>query len=192
MVSKLEARGMPVDDVTRARRWRKRHLQPGRLKGVRRDTVPTDGMPLPISDQPTDDPADQVDPDNVDDDIDDIDDIDPEDAAIRSYRGARDRKEHYQAELARMAYQREAGQLMERSKVISMMFDSGTAIRLHLEALAPRLAPTLAAITDELRIQQILDQEMFQVLTTMSKTFERMERAERGLDVSPENIITKD
>ena len=38
-VSKNEARGMPVDDVERARRWRKRHLQHGRMKGVRRDTL---------------------------------------------------------------------------------------------------------------------------------------------------------
>lgn len=32
MVSKLFKRGMPTDTVERAQRWRKRHLQPGRLK----------------------------------------------------------------------------------------------------------------------------------------------------------------
>ena len=32
MVSKLFKRGMPTDSVERAQRWRKRHLQPGRLK----------------------------------------------------------------------------------------------------------------------------------------------------------------
>lgn len=37
MVSKLAKRGMPTDSVERAQRWRKRHLEPGRVKGVRFD-----------------------------------------------------------------------------------------------------------------------------------------------------------
>lgn len=35
MVSKLAKRGMPTDTVERAQRWRRRHLEPGRIKGVR-------------------------------------------------------------------------------------------------------------------------------------------------------------
>uniref|UniRef100_UPI0035B1637B hypothetical protein n=1 Tax=Hylemonella sp. TaxID=2066020 RepID=UPI0035B1637B len=35
MVSKLAKRGMPTDSVERAQRWRRRHLEPGRVKGVR-------------------------------------------------------------------------------------------------------------------------------------------------------------
>ena len=46
MVSKLAKRGMPVDSVERARRWRKRHLDPGRVKGQRMGThVPAEAMP---------------------------------------------------------------------------------------------------------------------------------------------------
>ena len=37
MVSRLAKRGMPIDDPDRARRWRKRHLEPGRIKGTRYD-----------------------------------------------------------------------------------------------------------------------------------------------------------
>lgn len=37
MVSKLVARGMPADTIERAQRWRKRHLEPGRIKGNRFD-----------------------------------------------------------------------------------------------------------------------------------------------------------
>lgn len=37
MVTKLSKRGMPTDTVERAARWRKRHLEPGRIKGVRFD-----------------------------------------------------------------------------------------------------------------------------------------------------------
>lgn len=32
MVSKLKKRGMPTDSLERAQRWRKRHLEPGRVK----------------------------------------------------------------------------------------------------------------------------------------------------------------
>ena len=37
MVSRLAKRGMPTDTVERAERWRKRHLEPGRIKGSRFD-----------------------------------------------------------------------------------------------------------------------------------------------------------
>ena len=37
MVSRLAKRGMPTDSLERAQRWRKRHLEPGRMKGVRFD-----------------------------------------------------------------------------------------------------------------------------------------------------------
>lgn len=39
MVSRLAKKGMPTDDPERAKRWRKRHLEPGRVKGVRADTI---------------------------------------------------------------------------------------------------------------------------------------------------------
>lgn len=39
MVSKLAKRGMPTDDVDAARRWRKRHLEGTRMKGIRADTL---------------------------------------------------------------------------------------------------------------------------------------------------------
>lgn len=38
MVSRLIAKGMPDDSIERARRWRNRHLQRGRMKGIRADT----------------------------------------------------------------------------------------------------------------------------------------------------------
>jgi len=161
-ISKDEKRGMPIDDVTRARRWRKKHLQPGRMKGVRRDTVPDaeNFAPSPAA---------------ATADIDELcDDIDPEDADIRSYKGARERREHYQAELARMAYERECGQLMPVLEATRMMAEAGTFIRLSLEAMPQRLAPSLAHITEEHRIERLLAQEVFNMLTGMSQKFDRL------------------
>ena len=38
MVSKLAKRGMPTDSFERALRWRRRNLEPGRVKGQRAGT----------------------------------------------------------------------------------------------------------------------------------------------------------
>lgn len=49
MVSRLAKRNMPTDSLERAQRWRKRHLEPGRVKGSRFDptqaTKPAAPMP---------------------------------------------------------------------------------------------------------------------------------------------------
>jgi hypothetical protein len=37
MVSRLRKRGMPMDDVARAERWRRRNMAPARMKGARMD-----------------------------------------------------------------------------------------------------------------------------------------------------------
>lgn len=50
MVSRLAQRGMPTDDVERARRWRKRHLDPGRIKGARFSADPAPVCPVAVDD----------------------------------------------------------------------------------------------------------------------------------------------
>lgn len=42
-VTKLKKRGMPTDSLARAERWRRRHLEPGRAKGQRIDTIGAPG-----------------------------------------------------------------------------------------------------------------------------------------------------
>ena len=47
MVSRLKKQGMPVDTPERAQRWRKRHLEPGRIKGSRFDPNRPKAAPTP-------------------------------------------------------------------------------------------------------------------------------------------------
>jgi len=47
MVSRLAKRGMPTDTLERAQRWRKRHLEPGRIKGTRYDPTRPKASPTP-------------------------------------------------------------------------------------------------------------------------------------------------
>lgn len=44
MVSRLAKRGMPTDSLERAKRWRRRHLEPSRVKGVKFDPRGADGV----------------------------------------------------------------------------------------------------------------------------------------------------
>lgn len=49
MVTRHSKRGMPTDSLERALRWRKRHLEPGRVKGTRFDS---NYQPIPQTDHP--------------------------------------------------------------------------------------------------------------------------------------------
>lgn len=49
MVCRLAKRGMPTDDLERAQRWRKRHLEPGRVKGVRFEPPARESLPKPAA-----------------------------------------------------------------------------------------------------------------------------------------------
>ena len=52
MVSKLKKKGMPTDDPGRAQRWRKRHLEPGRVKGSRFDPTQPNNATTPATPAP--------------------------------------------------------------------------------------------------------------------------------------------
>jgi hypothetical protein len=52
MVSRLAKRGMPTDTVERAERWRKRHLEPGRVKGSRFDAAQFNKATTPATPAP--------------------------------------------------------------------------------------------------------------------------------------------
>lgn len=56
MVSRHAKRGMPTDTLERAEKWRRRHLEPGRVKGARADTLkprqpspPAQAKPSPVA-----------------------------------------------------------------------------------------------------------------------------------------------
>lgn len=166
-LSKLEKRGMPIDSVERARRWRKRHLQPGRMKGVRRDTISEIDASNPLAKPEALPVATDTDTDRG---------YDPEDAIVNAYKGARERKEHYQAEMARMAFERESGKLMLAESVVSMMANTGSMIRLKFEQLPFTLAPLLVHINDESQMVTALMKEFDAVLSEMSRQFKRFSK----------------
>lgn len=166
MVSRLLKKGMPDDSVDRARRWRNRNMQRGRMKGIRLDTRPVPNLkPTPtagVLPDPTPELFDQE--DNRDDDEREVDD----------YREARNRREHFQAEMARIAYMKEVKQLMLASEVSATITLMATELRIQLEELPAQLAPVLAPLTNEHEIRLMLVGHIENALSNMATHFERL------------------
>lgn len=159
-VSKLARKGMPTDTVERATRWRRRHLQTGRMKGVRRDSAPA--APPGQDAQPAEPKAPE--------DLDLFDDEDEDEKHLRQFRESRDRREHYAAQMAQLNYEREAGKLLLASEVVGFVASAATELRTTLEALPQQVAPILAG-KDEGVIAAHLAAEIEHVLENLSFRF---------------------
>ncbi len=181
-VSQLAKRGMPTDSVERANRWRRKHLQRGRMKGVRRDTLPTAPM---VSDASIEQAFDDTDPEL-------FDGLDDDEQEIEVFKRSRDKREHYQAELARIALEKETGKLMRAEQVLWMMRDAGTTLRTSLEQIGSRLAPVLAQMTDERTVKLTIDREVESVLSEVSRRFDQMARQSEGTRHEQANPIDPD
>lgn len=167
MVSRLIKRGMPDDSIDRARRWRNRNMQRGRMKGVRLDTRPVPDLKAgPTPGTASVDPAPELfdQEDNRDDDEREFDD----------YREARNRREHFQAEMARLAYLKEVKELMLASEVIETITLMATQLRVHLEELPAQLAPMLAPLSSEHDIQSVLSAHIEGALSNLAIHFDRL------------------
>ena len=132
------------------------------MKGVRRDAKPST-LPGP-DDSAVQQPTTPEDLDLFDPQEDD------EDQGVQEYRAARDRKEHYQAEMARIAYERETGGLLRTADVLAVITESATTLRTSLEALPFQLAPALAGHSES-RIQAELASEIERTLENLSRGF---------------------
>ena len=81
------------------------------------------------------------------------------DDAIPDFNTSRTRKEHYQAELARIQVEQQEGKLIEASQVEKSAFAMGRAVRESLSNLADRLAYQVAGETDPQVIHRMLSDE---------------------------------
>lgn len=82
-----------------------------------------------------------------------------------SFAQSRAIKEAYNARLAKLAYEEKSGQLVSIDAVKSNWFIALRVLRDRTLNLADRLAPLLAAETDQRRVTEILDKELRQILS---------------------------
>lgn len=91
----------------------------------------------------------------------------PEDA-IPDLNESRARREHYQAEKARLEALQGRGELIPASDVKRQAFDLGRAIRDALMTIPDRLASELAATTDARETHRLLSDEIRVALRSLS------------------------
>lgn len=166
MVTKLARRGMPTDTPERAERWRRRHLEPGRIKGVRADTRPgLTGGPVPELATPGAALAG-------------MDAIEGQDraegaahqgeAAPADFLASRARREAAEAAIAELRLAEQRGEVIRTDAVRAAFGTALTATRDRLLSIPDRLAPVLAAESAPQRVHETLNAEIRDALTQLS------------------------
>lgn len=89
------------------------------------------------------------------------------DDAIPDLNESRARREHYQAELAKLQVTQQRGELVPADDVKKEAFKMGRTVREALANLADRLSHQLAGEIDPVRIHQVLTQEHRAVLVEL-------------------------
>ncbi len=80
------------------------------------------------------------------------------------------RHEHYKAEKARIEYERQKGQYIDLDDFKKGLLGEARAIRDQFDSFSDRLAPILSGVDDPVKITNIIDKELNQIL---GKLFER-------------------
>lgn len=90
-----------------------------------------------------------------------------------NFQDSKAKREHYAAEREHTTFLKEAGQLMERSEVVSTFASAGATLRGKLEAWQATLPPQLAG-RDEAAIRIVLADQVERILHDLVDTFGRM------------------
>jgi len=89
------------------------------------------------------------------------------------YQSARAKREHYNAELARMEYERAAGRLVEIDLVREVILNATTTLRTHLEQMAERLAPRVLDAENEEQVRSVVLEEVELAMGDLQATFRK-------------------
>lgn len=81
---------------------------------------------------------------------------------------SRERKEHYQAELARLQALKEREELVPVDDVKRQAFSLGRSIRDNVMGIPDRVAPQLAAVQDSREVHRILSEELRTALRVLA------------------------
>lgn len=158
-MTKLKKQGMPVDSVQSAQAWRVARQNVAARKPT--PTVLSEALafpgqpaPLPVLDRP-------------------VQALDPRPAPLasdESHDMARTRREIAEANLAELKLAELNGRLVDRDAMRSAHARSALAFRDALLQLGARLAPLLAAETDQNKVQQLIDAEHRHALQQFSES----------------------
>lgn len=95
----------------------------------------------------------------------------PEDA-IPNLATSRERRAHYQAELARLEALQQRGELVAKAEVMAAAFAAVRQCRDMLLGVPSRVAPQLVGVSDTQTAYELLDKEIRYSLTALATAFE--------------------
>lgn len=90
-----------------------------------------------------------------------------------NYQESKAKSEHFAAAREQAAYLKEAGELVEHSKMMAVFAEAGTTIRSKLESWQTTLPPQLAG-RDEASVRSIIADQVEAVLNDMVDVFNRL------------------
>lgn len=90
------------------------------------------------------------------------------------FTDAKDQREHYQAQMAKLDYEERVGNLLQVVSVRAVVAGAATSLRARLETIPDTLAPELAATQDESRVRALLAVEIESALTELSHQFGKL------------------
>lgn len=143
-VSQLSRRGMPTNDVERARAWRDANLQPAMVAGHARDD--TESAPVAHAPPEASPPG-----------------------ANHAYFEARAKRETAEAALAELELAQKRGDLVDRAGVARAAMAAGRLMRDMLLAVPPKIASELAAIDSPNEVETRLAAELRRVLADIAR-----------------------
>lgn len=167
MVSKLAKRGMPVDSLERAQRWRKRHLEPGRVKAssIGAATAPSIATrppahaPLATMQASTLDTTEATPEPTLAED----------DPGGEDFLTARTRREVAEANLAELKLAEQQGAVIQVEAVRAAWAKRLASTRDALLQIPSRLAPLAAAESNMETVALLIEREIRQALDEMSR-----------------------
>ena len=94
-------------------------------------------------------------------------DLDPDDKSM-TFNEARTKRERYNAELARLEFERLAGKLVDVDEVRAEQFKNARNVRDSLLNIPDRIAPSLVGLSSLHEVRTILTQEIHRVCTDLA------------------------
>ncbi len=174
MVSKLAKRGMPTDSVERAQRWRKRHLEPGRLKTNRASgptPAPPSGAGGPVEVRPAPRPPTQASPDDEDEFTGPLDG----DLLFQKTRETKARADRLELELAELK-----GALTRADQTRMAAYKAARLLRDDLKDVGRNAAPKVLQAATLFDKQAVIDREIRDALNLHAENLRHLiNKAER-------------
>lgn len=104
------------------------------------------------------------------------DDLEDTSDAPVGYQAARAKREHFNAEMARLEYEKAMGQLVDQELVREVILNATATLRAKLEQMAENIAGRVQAAPDEAEGRAVVMEEVEHALGDLSRAFEKLAR----------------